>query len=200
MFNFLSGKIVSKEENLLVLECNGVGYEILIPTRVFNSLPEIGSELKIYVKFILRENEAYFVGFRSQDEKKVFDLLLTVNGLGIKQSLRILSELSVDDIRKAIVMENERIFSSVKGIGSKLASRIVLELSDKIKKLELSDKIETVNEFDRKKLEVLMALKVLGYSEFEAKKAIDNLFSDKEFVNNTNVENIIKKILSTMIR
>ncbi len=200
MFSFLSGILVSKDENLLVIDCNGIGYEILIPTRVFNSLPEIGSKVKIFVKFILREDEVYFVGFLTQDEKKVFELLLTVNGLGVKQSLRILSELSVDDIRKAIVMENEKIFSSVKGIGTKLASRIVLELSDKIKKLELSERIEVVNEFDKKKMEVLMALKVLGYSEFEAKKAIENVFEDKDFINNTSVENIIKKILSTLVK
>ncbi len=200
MFSFLTGKIVSKEENLLVLDCNGIGYEILIPTKVFNSLPEIGNELKIYVKFILRENEAYFVGFLTQDEKKIFDLLLTVNGLGVKQSLKILSELSIDDIRKAIIMENEKTFSDVKGIGAKIASRIVLELSDKIKKLELTEKTEPENEFDKKRLEVLMALKVLGYSEFEARRAIESLFENKELVKNTTVENIIKKILSSMIK
>ncbi len=200
MFSFLTGKIFAIDENSITLECNGIGYEILVPSRILNNLSETTEEVRLFVKLIVRENEVYFVGFLTQDEKKVFELLLTVNGLGVKQSLKILSELPIDEIRKAIVTKNEKIFSNVKGIGSKTASRIVLELYDKIRQLELSEKYENIDGVEKKRLEVLMALRVLGYSDFEAKKAIDIIFSDKNYVVNNSVENIIKKLLSNMIK
>ncbi len=200
MLNFIKGYIVGKDEGVLVVECNGIGYEILVPTRLFSDLPDIGKEVKLFVKFILKESEAILVGFLKEDERRVFDLLTSVSGVGVKQSLRILSELSVNDIRQAIVLQNEKAFASVKGIGSKLASRIVLELGDKIKKIEVEGATGVIESLDKKKLEVLMALRVLGYSDFEAKKAIEGVFADKEVLKDMDVEGIIKRVLTSMVR
>ncbi|MGC8764947.1 MAG: Holliday junction branch migration protein RuvA [Brevinematia bacterium] len=200
MFSFIKGRIAGKEEGRVIVECNGIGYEILLSLKTFEALPESGEEVNLFLKFIIKENEVSLVGFLTPEEKKIFELLISVNGVGLKQSLRILSELSVNDIRKAIISQNEKAFAGVKGIGSKLASRIILELGDKIKKVEPLEDAGQLSEVEKKKMEVLMALRVLGYSDFEAKKTIENVFSDKDNINNMGVEEIIKRVLALMVR
>jgi len=197
MFSFIKGNVVAKEGGIVILESNKIGYEILLPTKVFEELPDIGGEICLYVKLILRENEVFFVGFLKEDEKKIFDLLLTVNGVGVKQALKILSELSVNQIREAIITQNNKIFANVKGIGDKIASRIILELVDKIKRVELDVKSSNLNEIEKKKSEVLMALKFLGYSDFESRKAVDEFIKEEE-LKKMPIEDIIKKILGIM--
>lgn len=197
MLSFIKGRVVEKEEEKVILECNGIGYEIYVPERILRELPE-KEEILLFVKLILRENEVSLVGFSSNDEKRLFELLLTVNGVGTKQATKILSELTTAEIRRAIIEENETLFSSIKGLGSKLASRIILELKDKIRKVQLEKEDGVRDNTEKKKMDVILTLKVLGYSESESKKAIQSI-SNEEYAT-LSVEELIKKALSTLVK
>jgi Holliday junction DNA helicase RuvA len=197
MLSFIKGRIVSREDNSVVIESNGIGYEVIMPASSLNKLPEVDEEVKIFVRLIPKEEELFLIGFLSEDEKKVFELLQTVSGVGVKQALKILSELDVNDIRVAIIEGNEKIFSSVKGLGSKLSLRIILELKDKIRKLQFEETQKIHENGNKKKMDTLLALKVLGYSETEAKRCVDTLFED-ENLRNLELEEIIKKALSLL--
>jgi|YelNatPaOPRAMG01_1025707.scaffolds.fasta_scaffold04406_7 Holliday junction DNA helicase RuvA len=197
MLSFIKGRIVSREDNSVVIESNGIGYEVIMPASSLNKLPEVDEEVKIFVRLIPKEEELFLIGFLSEDEKKIFELLQTVSGVGVKQALKILSELDVNDIRVAIIEGNEKIFSSVKGLGSKLSLRIILELKDKIRKLQFEETQKIHENGNKKKMDTLLALKVLGYSETEAKRCVDTLFED-ENLRNLELEEIIKKALSLL--
>jgi len=197
MLSFIKGRIVSREDNSVVIESNGIGYEVIMPASSLNKLAEVDEEVKIFVRLIPKEEELFLIGFLSEDEKKIFELLQTVSGVGVKQALKILSELDVNDIRVAIIEGNEKIFSSVKGLGSKLSLRIILELKDKIRKLQFEETQKIHENGNKKKMDTLLALKVLGYSETEAKRCVDTLFED-ENLRNLELEEIIKKALSLL--
>jgi len=200
MFYSLSGNLIYKDDSIAVIECNGIAFELLIPLTTAKRLPEINKTVSLFTKMILREDEAYLIGFSSIEDKRLFDSLLTVSGIGPKQGLKILSEMSTQEIRNIIISEDENALSRIKGIGQKTASRIILELKDKIKKLQLGETTPSQNNLEKKKMEVLMALRVLGYTDFEAKRAIEETFKNTEEVQAKSVEDIIKLTLSKMVR
>jgi len=200
MFYSLSGNLIYKDDSIAVIECNGIAFELLIPLTTAKRLPEINKTVSLFTKMILREDEAYLIGFSSIEDKRLFDSLLTVSGIGPKQGLKILSEMSTQEIRNIIISEDENALSRIKGIGQKTASRIILELKDKIKKLQLGETTPSQDNLEKKKMEVLMALRVLGYTDFEAKRAIEETFKNTEEVQAKSVEDIIKLTLSKMVR
>lgn len=200
MYYSIKGTLIHKDEMLAVIDTGGIAFEALISHSTFNSLPEIGETASLFTKMIVREDDIYLVGFLAMQDRRLFESLLTVSGIGPKQGLKILSEMSAAEIRNAIITGNETLLSKVKGVGPKTASRIVLELKDKIKKLQLSDLSDRANPADRKKLEILMAMRVLGYSDNESKRAIDSAYASSDEVKNKPVEDIIKLILSKMGR
>lgn len=200
MIYSLTGRLVYKDETLAVIETGGVAYEANISLSAFQSLPETGSNATLYTKLIVREDDAFLVGFQSIQDRRLFENLLTVSGIGPKQGLKILSELSAPEIRNAIITGNETLLSKVKGVGPKTASRIILELKDKIRKLQISDMPEKTSSSEKKKLEILLAMRVLGYTDNESRRAIDAAFSSSEEVQNKTTEEMIKLILSKMGR
>jgi holliday junction DNA helicase RuvA len=200
MYYSITGKLIMKDDSLAVLETAGVAYEILISHSASQNLPLIGATVTLFTKMIVREDDTFLVGFPSIEDKKLFESLLTVSGIGPKQGLKILSDLSANEIRNAIITGNETALSHVKGVGLKTASRIILELKDKIRKLQLTDTVSPISSLDRKKMEILLAMRVLGYNDNESKRMIDAAFSSSEDVKEKEVEDIIKMILSKLGR
>lgn len=200
MFYSLSGNLIYKDDSMAVVECNGIAFELLISLTTAKRLPDINNTVSLFVKMILRENETYLVGFSSIEDKRLFDSLLTVSGIGPKQGLKILSEMSTQEIRNIIISGNESALSRIKGIGPKTASRIILELKDKIKKLQLGEMTYSQDISEKKKVEVLMAFRVLGYTDFEAKRAIEDTFNNTKDIQAKSVEDIVKLTLSKMAR
>lgn len=177
MYAYIKGVIAELSEDNLVLECNNIGYNIRIPLSVAQRLPGIGATVKIYTYTSVREDAFNLFGFLSKDDLKIYKELIAVNGIGPKGALNILSVMSADDLRFAILSGDAKAISKAPGIGNKTAERIILDLKDKIKisgDSPDSDVVlasnSTLNSDARN--EALEAMTSLGYSPSEALKAM----------------------------
>lgn len=164
-------------EDNLVLECNNIGYNIRIPLSVAQRLPGIGETVKIYTYTSVREDAFQLFGFLSKDDLEIYKKLIAVNGIGPKGALSILSAMSADDLRFAILSGDAKAISKAPGIGNKSAERIILELRDKVPLMSESASLDSFSENDTSanaeaKNEALEALTALGYSPSEALKAL----------------------------
>lgn len=132
MISFLIGIIEEKQENMLVLNVTGVGYEINVSANTLSSLPMEGETVKILTYMAVREDGAYLFGFSSKEERELFFKLISVSGIGPKMAISILSGLSLSDLVMAIINQDHKLLSKIKGLGKKTAERICLELKDKL--------------------------------------------------------------------
>lgn len=139
MISFLIGEIEEKRESLLVLNVNGVGYELFISNNTLSSLPEVGEVTKISTYMAVREDGVFLFGFSSAEEKDLFFKLISVSGIGPKMAISILSGLTLSNLINAIVGGDVRLLSNIKGLGKKTAERICLELKDKVSPLGVLD-------------------------------------------------------------
>ncbi|MCL0049650.1 Holliday junction branch migration protein RuvA [Peptococcaceae bacterium] len=208
MIAFLRGKLAFVEGQTLTLDVNGVGYSLLVPTSVTVKLPEIGEEIFIYTYLVLRDDNVQLYGFLSKEELFLFTKMLGVSGIGPKNALSVISTYDPDEISCIVVNKDTAALSKVPGVGRKTADRIILELKDKLKTdriiLELKDKLKTIDKkVAGKKLsehyiensaagEAIEGLKVLGYSNKEAKEAVYKAIEAEE-LNDT--AELIKKAL-----
>lgn len=181
MYAYIKGEIADISEDNLVLECNNIGYNIRIPLSVAQRLPGIGAVVKIYTYTSVREDAFNLFGFLSKDDLEIYKKLIAVNGIGPKGALSILSAMSADDLRMAIVSGDAKAIAKAPGVGNKSAERIILELKDKIG-LRLSfeedaDFAQTSNTSGNSvaKNEAIEALVSLGYTPTEALKAVKQL-------------------------
>ena len=177
MYAYIKGEIVGITEDNLVLECNNIGYNIRIPLSVAQRLPGIGETVKIYTYTSVREDAFQLFGFLSKDDLEIYKKLIAVNGIGPKGALSILSAMSADDLRFAILSGDAKAISKAPGIGNKSAERIILELRDKVPLMSESASLDSFSENDTSanaeaKNEALEALTALGYSPSEALKAL----------------------------
>lgn len=181
MYAYIKGEIADISEDVLVLECNNVGYNIRIPLSVAQRLPGIGAFVKIYTYTSVREDAFQLFGFLSKDDLEIYKKLIAVNGIGPKGALSILSAMSADDLRMAIVSGNAKAIAKAPGVGNKSAERIILELKDKIAlRLSYGDDADFGSETyasqdSAAKNEAIEALVALGYSPSDAIKAIKQL-------------------------
>ena len=132
MYSYIRGTLADVEENLVVIEAGGVGYNIYTTGQTLDYLPSIGEELKLYTYLQVREDAMQLYGFLTKDDLRVFKLLLGVSGIGPKGALAILSVMSTDDLRFAVLGEDAKMIAKAPGIGSKTAQRLILELKDKL--------------------------------------------------------------------
>lgn len=177
MIDFIYGEIVNIEDDGIVLLNNNIGYFIKMPGRDLSSL-KIGIERKIYTRMVVREDDISLFGFNESDSRILFDILTTVSGIGPKVGLGVLSTLSNTEIRSAILTEDSKILTKGPGIGKKTAERIILELKDKISKVEFNDNIEIHQVVEDNEIcdsEALEALVSLGYNKYEAKEALSKV-------------------------
>lgn len=201
MIAYLNGILHTINQDSLVVEVNGVGYEIKITKKVAANLPMIGSEISLFVKQIVREDDISLYGFLSFEERNLFNILLSVSGVGPKAASNILSYLSIEQVISAIAKADVLALSSVHGIGKKTAERMVVDLREKIQKTyDISDegKIVFGPEFNSSQFEeVIAALVTLGYRKSEAQAAIKKVSSD---IDHNDVENLVKSALKVLAK
>ncbi len=176
MYNYFKGMLSYIGEDFIVVECNGIGYEIYIPVSVISDLPGVGFEVKIYTYLHVREDAMMLYGFLSEDDKQIFKMLIGVNGIGPKGALSILSVLTPDDLRFAILSDDVKAICKAPGIGNKMAQKLILELKDKLNLEEAFEfklaKNNAASVDQLSKSEAVSALVSLGYSSTDAYKAV----------------------------
>lgn len=176
MIEFLKGKVHSTDRGYLVLESNGIGYIVNMVERELHTFYE-KEEVFINIRLVLREDAAILYGFRDTETRDAFDLLTTVSGIGPKLAMGILDGDDVTNIAKYIISKDEKSLTKLPGVGKKTAQRIILELKDKIEKLNLDlsqvNKDETV--FEEKDDPAVEALISLGYNVYDAKKSLEKI-------------------------
>lgn len=171
MIYSISGKLLVKNRRFAVVETSGIGLSALITSKTFNKLPKEGEKAKLFCYFYTSQNGSELYGFADQEERGVFELLNSVNGIGPKAALKILSEMKAENLLSAISRGKSEILTKTAGIGAKKAGRIILELSDKIKKQKLSgpdDNFEVDSELEE-------VLKTLGYKQKQIHEASEKI-------------------------
>lgn len=176
MIGRLNGILLEKTPPLVLIDCNGVGYECEVPMSTFYNLPAVGEKVVMLTHFVVREDAQLLYGFGSSQERVTFRQLLKVNGIGAKSALSILSGLSIDELVQAVALQETTMLTRVPGVGKKTAERLLLELKDKF----TIDGVAAMSSTYAKSAtsDVLNALLALGYNEREAMSAVKLL--DKE--------------------
>ena len=174
MIATLRGEITQKEDSSLIVEVGGIGIRVHIPATLREQM-NVGESAFFYTHFVVREDAMSLYGFESQGDRELYALLLSVNRVGPKLALAILSSLSLDTIKRAVFNEEFDILNRVPGVGKKTAQRIVLSLQDKLKPMDALEQVAAMSDTDG---EVLAALTALGYSVVEAQTAIQAIPKD----------------------
>lgn len=196
MYEYIKGTYAGMNKDYIVVENSGIGYKIFTSGSTLAQIPKVDQEIKLYLQQVVREDFIGLYGFLTTEELNMFKLLLTINGVGAKAALSLLSISNVNNLKYAILSNDEKTITRAPGIGKKMAQRIILELKDKIKPDELvavGDGEMLVEKNTENISEALEALVALGYTEKEAQKALD-------LVNkNDSLENIIKNSLRLLM-
>ena len=199
MLSYIIGEVAEISADTVVVENNGIGFNIKTSAMTIDSLPPVGDMVRIYTYLHVREDAMQIFGFLSKDELEVFKLLLNVNGIGPKGALGILSAISTDDLRFAVLSDDVNLIKSCPGVGAKTAQKLIIELKDK---LRLEDAFEmAVNNNNKKNTvqdntvivmnEAVEALVSLGYSSKDAIAAVKKVKN----IQNKNSEQILKEAL-----
>jgi len=194
MIGHLEGKLIYNNESNIIIDVNGVGYQVEVP-GIYNK-KDLNKKLELFIHTYIREDALDLYGFETIEEKKLFKTLLSVSRVGPKAAMNVLSSLSYERFINAILSENVSVLKEVSGIGPKTAQRLILELKSKIEDMlpELQiDKGKSMDKYDENLYE---ALTQLGYSKREVDKAIENLEFDTEL----KLEDKIKEVLSYLGR
>ena len=193
MITHIKGRLVEKSPTSVVIECNGIGYMINISLNTFSQIPD-NENLKLFTHLQVKEDSHTLYGFFSIKERQIFRLLISVNGIGPSIARTMLSSISPDQIIDAISRENVSLIQSVKGIGSKTAQRVIIDLHDKILKVyELDEGFTSSNNTNKE--EALSALEVLGINKKSSERLVDQIVLDNPDVS---VEDIIKETLKNL--
>ena len=193
MITQIKGKLVEKNPTQVVVDCNGIGYEVNISLYTFSSLSS-DENIKLFTHLQVREDAHILYGFFTVLERAVFRLLISVSGIGTSTARTMLSSLTPSQIQQAIGNEDVATIQGVKGIGLKTAQRVIIELKDKIKSLQGTDEIP-VFKSNTIKEETLSALEVLGYSRKASEKVVDKLIQGDP---DSSVEELIKSALNKL--
>ena len=201
MLAYIKGILEIKTKGYIVVEAGGLGYKIFMPESTIANTGNIGDKVQIYTFMRVREDDVSLYGFLTNEELRMFELLLSVSGIGAKGALGILSNITPSQFALAVISNDVAILKKVPGIGPKTAQRAILELKDKLKKDqeiavaegEEASNIEKVIKEDEKVAEAISALQVLGYSKREIVEALQNVE-----LTSLSVEDIIRKGLANL--
>lgn len=199
MIGYIKGVLDAVYEDRIIVENNNIGFEIFVPGSVLETLPMVNNSIKIYTYMNVREDDISLYGFTTKDQLDMFKLLITVNGIGPKGGLGILTAMDVDSLRLAIMSDDAKLIAKSPGIGAKTASKLILELKDKIDITSVfdsnTDKSANANlNISVPKNEAIEALVALGYSASEATQAVVKV----DITENMTVEQILKQSLKNM--
>lgn len=193
MITHIQGRLTEKNPTNVVIDCNGVGYLINISLHTFSQIPEQES-LKLYTHLQVREDAHTLYGFSSLAEREIFRLLISVSGIGTNTARTMLSSLTPTQVKEAIASEDVAVIQSVKGIGSKTAQRVIIELKDKVLKVyDIDESAMSSNNTNRD--EALSALEVLGFAKKQSERVVDKILKTQS---DAAVETIIKEALKNL--
>lgn len=195
MIGSLRGRLVYRQAPLVVIECQGVGYEVETPMSTFLELPASGEELFLYTHMLVREDAQTLYGFGSEDERGLFRTLLRISGVGAKMGLAILSTMGVADFQRCVEYEDTATLVKIPGVGKKTAERLIVEMRDKIDKTEGAPDARRVMVDTSPRSEAVDALIALGYKSGEVNKLIASLDTDGQ-----SAEDIIRQALKQAAR
>jgi holliday junction DNA helicase RuvA len=195
MFHYIKGEITMKFDGGIVIEAGGIGYEINVPENSSAYSITQNEQLLLYTKVIYKEDDVNIYGFMDRDSLNMFCRLMTVNGVGAKAALAILSAMSLIELKKAIIFDDPAVLVKAQGIGKKIAQRIVLELKDKISVTEGIQQSPTTDRAKDEREEAIIGLITLGYSRSEAAEAVNSLKTDIQ-----TAENYMKLSLQSLMR
>ena len=199
MFEFIQGKLVSRGTDYCVIQVGGIGFKIFTDLRTSVSLGNEGDEVTVYTYLQVKEDDLSLFGFASREELSIFELLISVNGVGPKMALSVLSALTPSDFSIAVTKGDFKAISTAKGVGVKLAQRMILELKDKVR-ADMSAAVPEETEILPKDgdgiiQEAVSALVVLGYRAQEARKAAKSAYED-----GISLENLVKSSLRNLMK
>ena len=201
MIAYIKGELVILEEDRVIVDVGGVGYGIYMPGRAMSALPPIGSEVLFHTYLNVKEDAMQLYGFLTRDDLAVFRKVITVSGIGPRGGLSILSQLSADDLRFAVMSGDAKAISAAQGIGKKTAEKLILELKDKLSMPDLehyaaSEDTSVVSAATGGiQQDAVSALVALGYGNTEALKAVRQV----ELTEGMNVEDVLKQALKYMM-
>jgi Holliday junction DNA helicase RuvA len=178
MIGSLRGRLILKQAPAVIIECNGVGYDVETPMSTFLGLPPVGDELFLFTHLVVREDAQTLYGFATEEERTLFRLLLKISGVGAKIGLAILSAMSVEGFRHCIEYEDTASLVKVPGIGKKTAERLIIEMRDRIDTGSAQSGATTVAIEAGARSEAVDALIALGYKPREVQKLIGDLDVD----------------------
>lgn len=199
MISYIRGRLASVEEQKAIVEAGGIGYGIYMPNQALSMLPQPGNEVKIYTYFSVREDAMQLFGFLTRDDLEIFRLVIGVSGIGPKGGLNILSSMSPDELRFAVMSGDAKAISAAPGIGKKTAEKLIVELKDKV---NIEDMLAHAAEGDSTganadghgeediQAEAVQALVALGYGSTESMKAVKKASPECE-----TVEDLLKEAL-----
>lgn len=202
MISYVKGELVAIEEEKAIVDVHGVGYGVYMTGQAMGMLPAIGEEVRLHTYLNVREDAMQLFGFLTRDDLKVFKLLITVSGIGPKGALNILSQLSPDDLRFAVMANDAKTIASAPGIGKKTAEKLIIELKDKfdiqdvLNKASADDAIpEASDNTNQIQSEAIQALVALGYGSTESMKAVKKV----PVTEGMGVEDLLKSALKNMM-
>ncbi len=192
MFAYIKGSLEMKSSGYIVIDINGLGYKIFMSQNNIDSIGELHNIIKVFTYLKVREDDISIFGFKTQEELKMFELLISVSGVGAKSALVMLSCIEPSDFAIAVISNDVKVLTKVPGIGNKSAQRIILELKDKLKEEQLEEKLKDsskrLKDNNENINEAISGLMVLGYSKKDIEKAFEHLDID-----NLSIEDLIKK-------
>lgn len=202
MISFVNGLLADVDTDQVVIDVGGIGYQIFVSLSTLDMLPAIGEPLKLYTFMSVKEDGVSLFGFPGKDDLKIFKLLITVSGIGPKGALSVLSTLSPDDLRFAILAGDSKAISRAPGVGKKTAERIVLDLHDKISNDDItgntgnSGSVSSLSDTDNEtRNEAVQALIALGYNSADSLKAVRKVIQSDEYKSNISTEDLLRYAL-----
>ena len=202
MLSYVRGELVAIEEDKVIVDVNGVGFGIFMPAQSMNYLPMLGEEVKLHTYMNVREDALQLYGFLTKDDLKVFKLVIGVSGIGPKGGLSILSQMSPDDLRFAVMANDAKSIAKAPGIGKKTAEKLIIELKDKLNIEDVLNKNAddihvdiSTNASNEVQAEAVQALVALGYGSTEATKAVKKVPIGED----TTVEEVLKLALKNIM-
>ena len=200
MIAYISGALVSAGENYIVIDNHGMGYRIFVSGKFLEHIPAYGTQIKIYTHMYIREDELTLYGFHSEEELSVFRILIGISGVGPKVAMAILTALTIQELQLAVISEDAKTISKANGVGAKGASRIILELKDKLKMEDMMDAayeqsiVQDTQDLNAAR-DAILALVNLGYSNSEAALAVNKIGDTSQM----DIESILKAALKKLI-
>ena len=199
MFDYIKGILTDKSFPYCTIESNGIGYRFLVNLRTLETLGELDSEIKIYAKLIHKEDSMFLCGFKNKQDRVIFDTLTSVSGIGTKVALALLSQFETNELINLIISQDYKTISKAKGVGAKMAQKIVLEIKDKLAKLDavpfVVEKATNAKVSSDTISQVATVLETLGYLKNEYQSAIETALTQ---INKDDEEELLKETLKIL--